>query len=141
MILIGGQDQIVIDWASQVLNKRFVQPAAAHGITQDDGLLKGAAIWNDHYPQGNLELTYVGPNTLRRNIMREMARYAFEGCNVSRVTCKTRRDNFIVRKLLPRLGFTFEGSQKRYFGPRKEDDALIFVLMRYKAPAWLWKDA
>lgn len=141
MLLVGGSDQIVIEWASQVLNKRFVQPAAAHGVTEADGLLKGAAIWNDYYPGGNMELTYVGPNTLRRNVMRDMARYAFGACGVSRVTCKTRRDNLIVRKLLPRLGFDLEGTHPRYFGPKKEDSALIFVLMRHKAPAWLWKEA
>ena len=138
MHLVGGHDRQVMDWASQVLDKRFVEPATAFGVVNDEGRLHGAAIFNDFYPGGNLELTYLGPHTLSRKIIRGIALYAFKECGVARLTCKTERRNRIVQKLLPRLGFTLEYSQKRYFGPEKAQDALVFVLYRNHAPSWLF---
>lgn len=139
LLLIGGQDQTVLDWASAVLNKKFVQPASAFGITDENGLLKGAAIFNDYYKGGNIEMTYIGAGTFSRSIMKGLARYAFTACQVSRVTLKTQRANLVVRKLLKagRLGWQFEGVIPRYFGPTKQDDALTFVLYKHKAPKWM----
>lgn len=138
MLLIGNQDQAVADWASAVLGKPIVQPFAALGVTEQDGLLKGAAIFNDFQGKNaNIELTYVGPGTLRRGIIRQIAQYAFGLNSASRVTCKTHRKNVTARKLLPRLGFRMEGTLKRYYGTTKGDDALVYVMDRNDAKRWL----
>lgn len=140
MMLIGGNDQTVADWAGQAMGVKFVQPLAAFGIVEDDGLLKGAAIFNDYQGAGaNIELTYIGPGTLTRKIMRGLAEFAFRTCNASRVTLKTMRRNLPVRKLLTkdRLGLRFEGTLKRYYTTEKEGDALMFVLYREDAPHWM----
>lgn len=138
MLLVGGQDQVVADWAGQAFGKPFLQPLSAFGITEADGLLKGAVIFNDFQGKNaNIEMTYFGPGTISRGIIRALAAYAFIQNNVSRVTCKTRRDNVIARKILPRLGFKFEGVLKRYWGTEKGSDALIFMLDRNSAKRWL----
>lgn len=137
LTLIGGQDEQVAEWAGRVLEKTFVRPFSAFGIAEADGTMRGAAIFNDYYPNGNIEMTYIGRGTVQRHVLRELAVYAFDRCKALRVTCKTKRGNIIARRLLPRLGFAFEGTQKRYFGPAREDDSLCFVLTRDKAVKWL----
>ncbi len=134
--LIGGHDQEVTAWAGHELGVTFMQPVAAFGIV-DDGQIKGAAIFNDYYVGGNIEMTYLGCGTISRRIIRELANYAFRKNGVSRVTCKTKRSNFVVKKLLPRLGFGLECTLKRYYGTERGDDALVFVLSRERAAKWL----
>lgn len=137
MILVGGKDEIVAEWAGAMLNKKFVRPFAAWGVVNGAGQLCGAAIFNDYYDGGNIEMTYLGERTASRRLIRQLVQYAFSACNASRVTLKTARRNILVRKLIPRLGFAFEGTQKRYFGASKEDDALVFVLHRDRIPHWM----
>lgn len=136
MNLVGGMDQEVAAWASQQVGIKFVQPLSAFGIVHE-GSIRGAAIFNDFYPGGNIELTYIGPGTISRRVLRGLIRYAFDQCGAGRVTAKTRKHNTVARRLLPKAGFTLEGTAKRYYGTAKGDDALIFVLYRDKAMRWL----
>lgn len=135
MDFIEGQDQAVAEWASRLLGKPIVQPFAAIGIGQD-GLLKAAAIFNDFQgANGNIELTYVGKDSLTRQSLRWLARYAFVINKASRVTMKTRRDNHLVRRLLGSR-FTYEGTLSRYYDTTKHGDALVFVLHKNNAERW-----
>lgn len=136
-ILVGGQDQAVAAWAGHELGVTFMQPVAAFGIVDEQSKIKGAAIFNDYYKGGNIELTYLGCGTISRNIIRQLARYAFTGNGVLRVTCKTRKSNVLVRRLLPRLGFRLECTLKNYFGSAKGDSALVFVLHKADAKRWI----
>lgn len=137
MILVPGHDEAVAKWAGEQLGVRFVHPLTAIGVVDPAGQLVGASVFNDHYPGGNLEWTYVGEGSLRLHMIRDIARYCFVQLEVSRVTAKTRRSNKLVRRLLPRAGFSFEMTQKRYFGPTRDDDALVFCLFREDAGKWL----
>ncbi len=139
MILVGGHDEAVAEWAGKRLGVKFVQPLSAFGIVDKDGNAVGAAIFSDFYAGGNIEWTHVGKGTLQRSVIRELVRYAFETCNVSRVTSKTARRNLVVKRLLPKAGFLFECVQQRYFGPTKEDDAIVYALFRDQAERWLRK--
>lgn len=137
MRLVLGQDAAVADWAGAALGVTFQPPFVAFGIVDTNGRLCGASIFNDFYPGGNIEWTHVGAGTLRKGLLREMAQYAFIKNRATRITAKTRRGNSIVRRLLPKAGFAYEGTQKRYFGPDKSDDALVFALFRADAERWL----
>lgn len=137
MQLVGGHDQEVAAWAGAQLGVKFVQPLSAIGVVNADGALVGASVFNDYYPGGNLEWTYVGPGSLKPRVLKDLARYAFIDLGAARVTAKTRRSNAIVRKLLPHAGFAYEATQKRYFGPERGDDALVFVLFREHATRWI----
>ncbi len=134
---VAGHDREIADWAAtQLPGLNFYAAYSAFGIANDDGLV-GAAIFSDYYPGGNVELTYVGKGTLTRPILKEMGLYVFGDLQASRMTVKTPRRNQMVRKLLPRAGFEFECIQKRYYGPAKDDDALVFSLPAHKSARWL----
>lgn len=139
-MLLGGHDREVIRWASHVLNKHFVEPASAFGIVDSNGNLRGAAIFNDFYPGGNIEMTYLGAGTITRSILKGIARYVFVECGASRLTAKTQQGNVLVRRLLPRLGFKLESTQPKYFGPTASEKALVFVMHRRAVPKWMVGD-
>lgn len=137
MMLVAGQDHAVAEWAGAQLGVKFVEPYVALGIVNDAGGLIGASVFSDYYRGGNIEWTYVGEGSLRPGMLFDLAHYCFVQLAVSRVTAKTRRSNRLVRRLLPKAGFSFEMTQKRYFGPSKDDDALVFVLTKENAGRWL----
>ena len=137
MNIIAGHDQAVAEWAGAMLGVRFQEPFTAFGFTDKNGAINGACVFNDYYPGGNVEWTYVGPSSFSRSSLRFMARFCFDELKATRVTAKTRRSNSVVRRLLPKGGFLFECTQKRYFGPSKGDDALVFVMHRENAEKWL----
>jgi len=134
---LAGHDDEVATWAGEQLGVRFTRPYRAIGVLDDLGTLIGAAVFNDYYRHGNVELTYVGPGSLSRRIIRALASFAFNDLQVSRITAKTKRRNGIACKLLPRAGFKFEFVQKRYFGPDRGDDAVVYALSCDDAERWL----
>ena len=119
MDLIVKHDETVAKWAESRLRAKFNPPRIAMGIVDGSGVLVGAAIWNAYQEKGNVELSYVGPGTLSRTVMRKLAKFAFGDLGASRVTLKTSRKNDVTKKLLgnKRHGFVYEMTQKRYFGP------------------------
>ncbi len=136
--VIAGEDEAIGQWASEQLGcARFQEPFTAFGFTDGDNRLFAASIFNDYYPGGNCEWTHVGPGRFTPEMASFLCRFVFEQLSATRVTAKTRRGNALVRKLLPKYGFTFEGVQKRYFGPAKDDDALVYVLFKEDAGRWL----
>ncbi len=137
MMLVPGHDQEVAAWAGDQLGVHFVQPLSAVGVVDTSGSLVGASVFNDYYPGGNIEWTYVGAGSLRPKMLKDLAQYCFIQLAASRVTAKTRRSNKLVARLLIKAGFTFEVTQKRYFGPDKADDALVYVLRKEDAAKWL----
>lgn len=136
MRLVVGEDKAVGEWASAALGVRFQEPFTAFGFVRD-GEMAGAAVFNDYYPGGNVELTYVGQRSFSRDGFRFMTRFAFVELKCSRMTAKTRRSNQSVKKMLERFGFKFEAYQRRYFGPNKRDDALVYVLLPDAAKRWM----
>lgn len=134
MRVVHGEE--VALWAGAQLGVTFQEPYTAFGFADDRGF-RGASIFNDYYRGGNVEWTYVGPQSFTRSSLRFMCRFAFDELEAARVTAKTRRGNVIARRMLPRGGFLFEGVQKRYFGPSKADDALVYVLWPEQAQRWI----
>lgn len=126
---IPGHDQAVASWAQRQFDNEFNFWAmhSAFGVAAKDGTLIGAAIFSDYYRGGNVELTYVGPGTLTRTILNQIAFHAFVTLGCSRLTCRTRRSNLSTIRLLKKIGFQWEGNQKRYYGPRDEDTAVLFA--------------
>lgn len=137
MRVVAGQDQVVADWAGGMLGVTFQEPYTAFGFVDTAGSLRGACIFNDYYHGGNVEVTYVGPRSFTKSTLCFMARFCFNELGASRVTAKTRRGNVLMRRILPKGGFQFEGTQKRYFGRDRADDALVFVMTRENAKKWL----
>lgn len=139
MRIVAGQDEAIAGWAGMQLGVRFQEPYTAFGFVDINDIIRGACVLNDYYPGGNIEFTYVGPRSFNRGTLGFIARFCFDELSATRITAKTRRSNVIARRLLPKGGFQFEGTQKRYFGPERGDDALVFVMSRQNAEKWLRK--
>jgi len=133
---VFGYDEEVAGWAGAQLGVTFQRPFKAMGVV-DGETLCGAVIFNEHYHGGNIEMTLVGPGMLTWRVQKAIMQFSFINCEASRLTARTARRNTVVRRLLPKAGFQFEGVQKRYYGPEKGDDALCYVLFREHAGKWL----
>lgn len=132
-MMLAGHDEQVAEWAGRLLGTTFVRPYAALAVIDRDDAI-GAAIFNDYQgPGGNVELTYVGK--LSRAAIKGIADYAFNGCEVSRVTCKTDKSNKGIQKMLRQAGFTYEATLRDY--RVKGVDVVSFALFRRNAKRWL----
>ncbi len=127
MRLVVGQDAAVAQWAQDKYAGGLQPYIQAMAIVDGIGNIRGAATL--HYHGGsNIELCYWGPGTLTRRIAGQIAEICFFGLKVSRVTCRTPRSNKIVARHLPKLGFRYEGLARHYYGPTKQQDAIMFGL-------------
>lgn len=136
MRVIAGQDHFMAEWAGQLLGVTFQEPFTAFGFVENDSL-KGAVVFNQYYPGGNVEITFVGRHAFRKQQIGFMCRFAFRELQCARVTARTQRGNALMRRLLPRFGFEYEGTQRRFFGPRPEDDGICFVMWPAAAERWM----
>jgi hypothetical protein len=133
--LVLGADAQVAEWAAAKLGQAIVPPYVCFGIVGESGLC-GAIIFNS-YTGPNIDVTVYGPGCGKRRFIRAAYDYAFNQAKALRLTAQTRRGNVVARRLLPRLGFTFEATLKRYFGPTRQDDALSFALFPEDAARWM----
>lgn len=136
MGVLIGHDAAVAEWVSARTGMHFRPPFVAMGAVDSRGALTGGFIWTQFYRGGNIEITIAG-HRWQKDFIRSCFRYAFIQCGCSRITARTRRGNALARRLLPKLGFQFEFTQKRYFGPDRNDDGLVFVMYRESAQKWL----
>jgi hypothetical protein len=125
-MIVFGEDERVGKWAGEQLATVFHPPFTSMGVTDEKGELVGALVFND-YTGPNVELNAAGDGCWTEPVVRAGFRYMFDQLDCIRVTARTRRKNRLVRKLLPRLGFKFEGVARRYYG---DEDALVFSLLK-----------
>jgi hypothetical protein len=115
--LLLGEDKNVAAWAFSTFN-RFPMPVdRAIGLISPVGDLKGAVLFQ-HFNGINVEMSYYGPNTLSAGIVRSIARVIITEFKAARLTVVTSKRNKRLMKALTRLGFSLEGSQRRFFGHR-----------------------
>ena len=126
MDLVFGEDEMVARWAGERFGTVFSPPLRALGV-KEAGEIRGALVFND-FNGANIECSVVGDTACwTAPVVSAAFRYAFDQCQCVRLTLRTRRRNKLVRKLIPRLGFRFEGVARRYYG---DDDALVFGMLK-----------
>lgn len=128
-----AEGQFVAGWFGRIAGTTPIAPYAAMGWADDRGL-RSAALFND-YNGANIELHLVG--IVRRQIVRDILRYAFLQQKVQRITAKPYRSSFALRRSLERHGFKPEGVMQRYYGPTPAADAFVFRLDRDSAEKWM----
>lgn len=135
MKLVFDEPKRVADWVGERINSKIHEPYTAIGATRDGQLCAGAVFngWNG----ANIDITLANDRGLSRGAIAAVYRYAFYQLKAQRVTAHTRRSNKKMRELLPRFGFVFEYTAKRFFGPNRADDAFIFALYPEKAKRFL----
>jgi len=128
--------QMIGYWVGQMIKKPMFPPYTALGWLDRKSSLVGAAIFNS-YNGANVEVTIYGPKAMTRQALQEGLRYVFKQLQCTRLTGRCSRNNSRMRKLFPRVGFHFEGTMPRYFGPERKDDALVFRMMPEQAKKWI----
>lgn len=136
MTLVFGQDEFVAKWVGSNLGQEIHLPCVAIGATRDGQTLCGGVVVNG-YNASNADLTLYGPGCFTRGNIAALYDYLFNQLRLNRATARTRRSNARMRRTLPRLGFTFEGTAKSYFGPDRSDDALLYALFPAQAEKWM----
>lgn len=126
MRLVFGHDDDVADFVSQSLGIVIYPPFTAIGFAKASGLV-GGAVFNG-FNGSNIEVTMYAPRGMLRGVLRALAHYTFVQLRCNRVTARTKRSNKPVQRMLTRGGFAFEGVMKRYFGPDRMDDAMLYRL-------------
>jgi len=137
--LIVDQPEIVAQFVASGLQRTFHPPYTALGWVLERGeqwTLVGGVVFND-YNGHNIEATIYWKGPMTKQPITETLRYVFEQCKCGRLTAKTRRGNKKMRMILPRLGFQIEGELKRFFGPGKSNNALVFRMEPSAAEKWL----
>jgi RimJ/RimL family protein N-acetyltransferase len=134
--LLYGFDDDVAEFVGKNLDRQYSKPYTAIGVLDEKGVLVGGVLFTD-YTGPNAEITIYGPHLMTRKVIRAAFTYVFEELKCHRLTARTRRDNRLMCKLLPRLGFDYEATLKHYFGPNRCDDALIFRLTPEYASRWI----
>lgn len=128
-ILIDADDYVA-QWAFSTHSKFPMKVDRAIGIVEN-GQLVGAALFTN-YNSVDAELSYYGKWTVSLGIMRSLARIALYELQLARCTVIVpKRPSFLLKKL-PKLGFRYEGVQRRHYGPSDSSrhTGCRFVLFR-----------
>jgi len=136
LIFITGCDRLVADWAGERLGRPFHLPYIAFGFSKDGNGLDGAVVLNS-WNRSNIDISFYGPGTMARSSIRFTWDYVFNQLGAHRMTARTARSNKRMQNLCRRLGFTFETVAKRYYGPSRDEDAIVLALFREQAEKWM----
>lgn len=128
MRLVFKEDEKVASFVSDRIGHVISPPFVAIGMTADGKRYCGGAVFNN-WNGSNIEITVAMDKPVSRGVIRALHHYVFVQSKATRVTAHTRRSNKKAQRVLPRLGFKFEGIAKRYFGPERQDDAICYVLL------------
>jgi len=127
--LLLGEDRKVAEWAYSTFKVYPMFYDRAVGIVSEDGNIHGAFLFQS-FNGVNVDLSYYGPNTLTPGIVRAIAKMVLAEFNPARLTVVTsKRNKFIHKRSLERLGFKLEGTQRRFYGyeDTQRNTALRFV--------------
>lgn len=128
--LLIGHDEDVARWIAEGFEglPGFYPPYSAFGYVRDGRLVAGALFnaWNG----ANIEITIRTEGVIPRSFMRACYQFCFDAMGAARVTAKTKRSNKKVCRILPKLGFTHEGTLRHWYGDGKENDAIVFRMLR-----------
>lgn len=136
MRLVFGRDDDVAAWTSEHLGMAIYPPYTAIGIEDLNGQPCGGAVFTD-WNGSNIEIAICGPGAMKRGVVRAAFHYVFIQIGANRLTAKTKRSNKLMCRMLPKFGFEFEATLKRYYGAQRENDALVFRLDPITALKWM----
>lgn len=129
--LLIGNDVAVAEWAWKTFELFPMHVNRAVGIIEEDGTLVGAAIFQN-WNGCQCDLSYYGPDTLTPGIVHCIARVLTGDLDVTRVTAMTSKKNRTLIRGMINLGFSVEGTQKRFYGKQNtiRNTAIRLVMFR-----------
>ena len=135
MQLAFGYDEAVAKYVGENLGVTIHPPFVAIGIVSHETLI-GGMVFNN-YNGSNIDVTVFTAKPATRGIIRAGAHYVFNQLGCNRVSAITRRSNSRASRVIPKMGFKYEATKKRWFGPEKADDGIAYVMLREHAARWL----
>lgn len=133
MTILLGHDESVAAWVASQVGKEFHTPYTAIGVLNGTGALKGGFVFTN-YNGSSIELSLAGAGVALWRIGPAILEYVFGQLKCSRLEVHTAAENKAVRKLAPKLGFTFEGKSRNFYGRGK--DALLYSLTSDDLPSF-----
>jgi RimJ/RimL family protein N-acetyltransferase len=135
MRLALGNDEAVAEWLGGKLGVVFHAPYTTMRVEDDQYRICGAYLFNN-YNRHSIEVSVYGRAAIQRRFIRAVSDYAFNQLGVIYMRARTRRSNKRMVHMMPKLGFEYEGTLKRWYGPAKGDDALLFRVCQNNAMKW-----
>lgn len=127
-----GQDETAARYIGSSLGIVLFPPYEILGCLEENeagGLdLRGGYVLNGR-SASNVDVTLYGPGCLVLPALRKLAARVFFEWKCNRATARCRRSNMMMRQYMTRIGWVFEGTQRRYWGPTKHDDAMVYGLL------------
>ena len=144
MRLVTGCDDDILAWLRDHFGLYVLQhPRAVFGIV-DGGWVAGCFVvtWRSDTTAELSVYGRVSPATFR-----QMFRTVFEQLGVYRLEIRTHHANAKIRRAAPKFGFTFQGSEKHFYGPNEH--AYVYTmtpetcrwLKRYGLPIFISEKA
>jgi hypothetical protein len=134
--------QSIIKWYEGRIKDDITPPYSCFAWVNQWGAYTSAVMFNDfrvskQKESANIEVHLQSEKKISRNLLETVAVYVFDTLKCTRLTAKPHRSNKKLLQLLPRIGFKYECTLKRYYGPSKEDDALVFCMFKEDAQKWV----
>ena len=118
-------DPRLLKWAEQQLGADFGEHARNLATVGEDYL--GVVVYNNYAHRNiNMSIATTSPKWCTRRFLRAVFHYPFNQLDCRRVTGITGESNIQTIKLLERLGFSYEGALREFFG----EDALIYGMLK-----------
>jgi RimJ/RimL family protein N-acetyltransferase len=128
---IDGLAEYFSQWAGMPI----VNPLSQVPLLTTDGGKFGLVVLHNATANGDAEMVAAGsPRIWNRTVIRALARWIFLQNELRRVTVRVRGSQLKTREYAVRLGFKFEGVQRRYFSD--DEDAYCFGMLRREC-RWL----
>lgn len=134
-MLVTGHDDVCLQWLQRHWPDIGRPPQMVWGLTDRQGVLGGAIpLWQENAWTWEVGLYSHGVITPRAT--REFFAMMFYRVGAARLQMKTQRTNKKMKKLAPKLGWTFEGIARSYYG---DSDAICFG-MTADTCRWIKRD-
>lgn len=129
--------QSIIKWYEGRLGDKIHPPFSGVAWVNEWGAFTSAVMF-DHYTGANVEAHIQSERRVTRRLLNTVGVFVFDKLKCIRLTAKSHRDNKKLLHLLPKMGFKYECTLKRYFGDSRDKDALVFVMYRDDAVKKKW---
>lgn len=144
MEIVGGncldaEGQFLANWFGENTGSKVNPPYSAMGFVKN-GELKGVAIFNNHYENGNIEFHIYMPGCITRQTLKAVFNYVFNNLNCTIFTAKVNTKNKKFLRIVNKLNNkSFKCIIPDYYGPG--EDAALHVFTRKWATKWIKIDA
>ena len=95
-----------------------------------------AAVFND-YTGSSIEFHFYGPRQINRTILSTVGDYVFNQLKCNIFIAKIPRKHKQLKQILPKIGFKYLTVIPQYYGPDKQEDAIMYYYKRENMGKWV----